>query len=115
VVEVDALGATLTATSLSSTCAANETGATGSTTLTEAMLVLDENQIVPLPASPAPNTTYEGTNADTGDTFTVILNEQVAAAGGITVTAVHIILKGPTATGDIVLAQSQCGVTTAPA
>lgn len=55
---------------------------------------------------------HEGTNADTGATFTVILNEQVAGPGGITVTAVHIVLHGPTATGDILLARSQSGVTT---
>jgi hypothetical protein len=69
---------------------------------------------VPLPSAPAPNTTYEGTNADTGDTFTVILNEQVIGPGGITVTAVHIVLHGPTATGDIFLARSESGVTTGP-
>jgi len=112
VAQVDVLGATLVATSVASTCTANETGATGSATLTGAMLVLGEDRIVDLPTTPAPNTTYEGRNADTGDTFTVVLNEQVAAPGGITVTAVHIILKGPTATGDIVLASSQSTVTT---
>lgn len=112
--DVDVLGFTLTAASVASTSAANETGATGSTTLVDAMLALDENQIVPLPATPAPNTTYEGTNADTGDTFTVILNEQVPRSDGIgiTVTAVHIVLEGPTATGDIFLARSESGVTT---
>lgn len=112
VAEVDALGATLTATSVASTCAANETGATGSTTLEGAMLALNEKQIVSLPATPAPNTTYEGSNASTGDTFTVILNEQVVVKGGISVVAVHIVLHGPMATGDIILASSQCGVTT---
>jgi len=110
--QVDVLGATLTATSVSSTCSANETGATGSASLVEAMLVLDDAHVVPLPATPAPNTTYQGTNASTGDTFTVILNEQVPEAGGITVHAVHLILNGPMATGDIVLASSQSGVTT---
>jgi uncharacterized protein YegP (UPF0339 family) len=112
VAEPDLLGATLTATSVSSTGTANETGATGSTTINGGMLVLDESHIVTLPSTPAPNTTYEGTNADTGDTFTVILNEQVAGPGRITVTAVHIVLHGPTATGDILLARSQSGVTT---
>lgn len=112
VAQVDVLGATLTATSVSSTCSANETGATGSSSLVEAMLVLDDAHVVPLPATPAPNTTYQGTNASTGDTFTVILNEQVPGAGGITVHAVHLILNGPMATGDIVLASSQSGVTT---
>ena len=110
--EVDVLGATLTAASIKSTCAANETGATATTTLDGAMLVLDDEQVLSLATAPAPNTTLQGTNADTGDTFTVILNEQVAAKGGITVTAVHIILNGPTAKGDIFLAQSQCAVTT---
>ena len=114
VADVDLLGETLTATSVSSTCAANETGATGSTTLAGAMLVLGESQIVTLPSTPAPNTTYEGTNADTGDTFTVILNEQVAGADWITVHAVHIVLNGPTATGDIIVASTQAGVTAAP-
>lgn len=113
--EIDVLGATLTAVSVSSTCAANETGATGSATLEDGVLVLDDDRIVSLPSAPAPNTTYEGMNADTGDTFTVILNEQVAPPGGMTVNAVHIILEGPTATGDIVLASSQCSVTTSTA
>lgn len=112
VANVDVLGATLTATSVSSACAANETGATGSATLVGAMLVVDDAHIVPLPQAPAPNTTFEGTNDSTGDTFTVILNEQVAAPGGITVHAVHVVLHGPLATGDIVLASSQSGVTT---
>jgi len=76
------------------------------------MLVLDDEQVLSLATTPAPNTTLKGRNADTGDTFTVILNEQVTAKGGITVTAVHIILNGPTAKGDIYLAQSQCAVTT---
>lgn len=100
---------------MSSTCAANETGATGSSALDGAMLVLDESQVVSLPAAPAPNTTYEGTNADTGDTFTVILNEQAVVESVITVAAVHVILNGPTATGDIVLASAECGVTTSTA
>jgi len=115
VADVNVLGATVTATSVASTCTANETGATGSTTLEGAVLVVDENQIVQLPAAPAPNTTYHGRNADTGDSFTVILNEQVVTADGITVTAVHLILNGPMATGDIVLASSQSGVTVATA
>ncbi len=110
--QVDALGGTLTATSVASSCSANETGATGLTLIAEAMLVVDDEHIVPLPASPAPNTRYEGTNSSTGDTFTVILNEQVPHPGGITVHAVRIILNGPHATGDIVLGSSQCGVTT---
>ncbi len=110
--DVDVLGATLTAKTVGSSSAANETGATGSTTLGEAMLVLDESQVITLPSAPAPNTTFEGTNAGSGDTFTVILNEQVPEAGGITVHAVRIILNGPYATGDIVLGSSQCGVTT---
>ncbi|HVM02889.1 MAG TPA: choice-of-anchor P family protein [Acidimicrobiales bacterium] len=114
VAEIDLLGETLVATSVASTCTANETGATGSTTIDGGMLVLDENQIVPLPAAPAPNTTYQGTNADTGDTFTVILNEQVAGAGMLTVTAVHVVLEGPTATGDILVGRSESGVTTSP-
>jgi hypothetical protein len=110
--QVDALGATLTATSVSSTCSANETGATGAAALVGAMLALDDEHVVTLPATPAPNTTYQGTNASTGDTFTVILNEQVPSAGGLTVNAVHLILNGPMATGDIVVASSQSGVTT---
>lgn len=113
--DVDALGGTLTATSLRSTCTANETGATASTTVTGGMLVLDENRIVALPDTPAPNATYEGVNADTGDTFTVVLNEQTVTADGLQVAAVHVILHGPTATGDIVLASATSGVTAEPA
>lgn len=108
---LDLLGGTLTATSVAGTCTANETGASGSATLTGAMLVLELGNIVALPGKPAPNTSYEGKNSQTGDTFTVVLNEQVATPGGLTVNAVHVILHGPTATGDIVVASTQSGAT----
>jgi hypothetical protein len=110
VATVDALGGTLTATNVSSTCTAGETGVTASTTITGGTLVQSGTQTVPLDSNPAPNTTFNGTNADTGDTFTVVLNEQVTGSNSITVNAAHIILNGPSATGDIIIGQSHCDV-----
>ncbi|MEJ7845942.1 MAG: choice-of-anchor P family protein, partial [Acidimicrobiales bacterium] len=119
VAAVDALGGTLTATDLASTCTATEGGSTASATVAGGDLVVSGTETVALPAEPAPNTVIEGTVTATGDAFTVTLNEQDVVGSSITVTAVRVVLAGPTAVGEIVLAQSRCDMTatmaTAPA
>lgn len=109
--DVKALGATLTAAGASSTCTSATDGSSGATTLTGAKLVLSGTETVALPAAPAPGTRFEGTGPAPGDTYAVILNQQEVGAGSVTVTAVHIVLNGPTAVGDIVLAQTRCATT----
>jgi hypothetical protein len=119
VAAVDALGGTLTATDLASTCTATEGGSTASATVAGGDLVVSGTETVALPAEAAPNTVIEGTVTATGDAFTVTLNEQDVVGSSITVTAVRVVLAGPTAVGEIVLAQSRCDMTatvaTAPA
>ena len=107
----------LTAASVSSSCRASLDGETASTTLTGGVLKIsqganvdspDDDRVVQLPADPAPNTTYEGRIENVGDTFRVVLNEQVRSPGAITVNAVHLYLLGPAAVGELVIGQSRC-------
>jgi hypothetical protein len=107
------------AADISSTCTANEGGASGSTTITGGRFVVQEPDINvdgdevfnDLPANPAPNTQLNGVVPGVGDNYTVVLNEQIASGGGITVNAAHFTLNGPHATGEAILGQSVCGVT----
>ncbi len=108
----------LNATEAASTCRASEAGFTGSTTITSGTLFTkrdvttgDPTTTVDLPASPPPNDTYNGTVDNVGDSFKVVLNEQIVTADAITVNAVHFYLLGPTAVGDLFVGQSVCGLT----
>lgn len=112
----------LTAATAASTCTASATGATGSATFTGAKLRTSEGNPdvdgddteVTIPANPAPNTSFTGKIEAVGDTFRMVLNEQVTSAdGSITVNAAHMYLLGPVAVGELVIGQSRCGVTTA--
>ncbi|MDQ4070977.1 MAG: hypothetical protein M3203_16130 [Actinomycetota bacterium] len=104
---------------VSSTCTASESGVSASTTITNGKLETkyDPNtqlptQVEDVPANPPVNYTRTGTIDHVGDSFRVVYNEQVTEAdGSITVNAVHMYLLGPTAVGDLVIAQSRCGVT----
>ncbi len=114
---VSTLGGTFTAPAVvSSSCSSDTFGSFGSTSLgADAMLVVTPQQTVALPSNPTPNLTFEGTGGN-GDTFTAIFNEQLISTSGvgdssITVNAVHLILHGPQATGNITLAQSHCDST----
>ncbi len=109
-----------TASGISSTCTASESQRTGSTTVNGGTLrtsegdpnVTGDDVIVNIPANPAPNTEYTGTIETVGDNFRYVFNEQVVGAdGSITVNAAHLYLLGPTATGDVIIGQSVCGVT----
>ncbi len=109
-----------TATSISSTCTASETGVSGSTTVVNGTLetsqgnpdVTGDEVIVQVPTNPAPNTTYNGVIESVGDSFQAIFNEQIVNPNGsITVYAYHLRLLGPTAVGDLFVGKSECGVT----
>ena len=111
-----------TASNLASTCTASESGVSGSTTITDGMLMIDSGSdrpghdpvTVPLPTNPAPNTTYEGHLhiGNTTDTFRWVFNEQIVNAdGSLTVNAAHQYLLGPIATGELIIGQVVCGMT----
>ncbi len=111
-----------TADSISSTCTASESGVSGSTLVTNGVLVLQDpnpdvsgekgEQIVNVPTNPAPNTTYSGTVANVNDNFEYLFNEQIVNPdGSITVYAAHLRLLGPTAIGDVFVGKVECGVT----
>jgi hypothetical protein len=111
--------APLTATSVTSTCRASEAGVTASTEVIAGLLVtsvgdpavVGDETTVPIPAAPDPNTFFMGTLAS-GDAFTIVFNELIFEVdGSITVNGVHLSLSGPTAVGDLFIAQSRCGVT----
>jgi hypothetical protein len=105
------------ADAVSSTCTASETGVTASTTITNGILVLttDSNgnpaTTLAVPTNPPVNFTRSGQITNVGDNFTVVYNEQVTSGDSITVNAVHMYLLGPTARGDMVVAQSKCQIT----
>lgn len=109
-----------TASSLSSTCTASESGVSGSTTINNGTLQTSEGNpnvdgdevIVNIPTNPPPNYTVNGQLEGVGDSFQAIFNEQVVNPdGSITVYAYHLRLLGPTAVGDLYVGKSECGVT----
>ena len=64
-----------------------------------------------VPVDPAPGTVMTGTLAHVGDNWRITFNEQTFGADGksITVNAVNLELLGPTAVGNMWIAQSRCG------
>ena len=109
---------TLTASGATSMCSASSSGVSGSATITGGQLQTDDGDgshpavVMPVPANPAPNTSFDGTLRSVGDTFRYILNEQIKNPdGSITVNAAHQIAIGPTAKGDLIIGQVVCGVT----
>jgi hypothetical protein len=106
----NALSDFIVASQIQSTCTSDEGGSTGSTTLTDATFTNDTD-VRQLPTNPAPNETIEGVQPDVNDSFRVVFNEQTVTGSSITVNAVHIYLLGPSAVGEIIIAQSTCGVT----
>lgn len=111
---VDALGGALTASRVTSACVADESGPEASVTIESGRLAVSATETVDLPASPAPGTGLTATTAS-GERFTFVLNEQQTVDGTLVVNAVRVVLEGPTASGEIVLAQTRCGVATATA
>lgn len=110
---------------LFATCTASEGGSTGSVTLEAATLVTSTDpdtgepvETIDLPTNPAPNTTFGGTIDYVGDTFRIVLNEQITEGDTLTVNAVHYYLgqnqEGESvdgeARGEAVFGQTVCGV-----
>ncbi len=102
-----------------SSCTASESGVTGSTTITGGVLqtATDPNTGAPtasedLPVNPPANFERTGTINHVGDSFRIVFNEQVTNPdGSLTVNGAHMYLLGPTAVGELIIAQSVCGVT----
>ena len=103
-----------TATSIRTTSSASQTaGPTGSTSIAGGVLVTradaqgNPTKSEKIPSRPPANYTRKGVNA-VGDKFKAVFNEQKKARDGtITVTGLHLYLLGPTATGEVVVAQCQ--------
>jgi hypothetical protein len=102
-----------------STCTANESGLSGSASFVngkfEAKYDIDTQLpivVKDVPANPPPNYTLDGTLDHVGDSFRVVFNEQILTNDSITVNAAHMYLIGPTAIGDMVVAQSRCAIST---
>jgi hypothetical protein len=124
IVDVNTSGQeSFTATNVASSCTATKGGGIASASITDGTLMTDNGDsthspvTVAVPATPAPNTVFNGVNrlSDTSqDTWQYTFNEQtVNPDGSITVFAGHQHLIGPTAVGDVWIGRSDCGVTTA--
>ncbi|MDP9387534.1 MAG: hypothetical protein M3Q48_06285, partial [Actinomycetota bacterium] len=107
----------LIASGMSSTCRAEEGGVTGSVKVTEGIVETSYNAetqlpatTVDIPADPRPNTVVEGTIDHVGDRFRVVFNEQIVDGDTIIVRAAHMYLLGDVAVGDLIVAQSVCGL-----
>ncbi len=101
-----------TATAVKSTATAAKSGVKGSTTITKGAVVTafdakgNPKTTKAVPAAPKANLTMTGT-INTGDRFKLVFNEQKKGKdGSIAVVAVHLYLLGPTAVGDVVVAES---------
>jgi hypothetical protein len=108
-----------TATSMSASCTATETGHTAVVTINGGRVEVDEGDpdvagdetFVNVPTNPPVNHTIPGFIAAVGDSFDYVFNEQVLNPdGSITVSAGHQKLIGPTAVGDLYTARVTCGV-----
>ncbi len=101
-----------------STCTASESGVSGSTTIAGGVVETrydpDTEEPVatePVPGTPTPNLEITGTLDHVGDSFRIVFNEQITNPdGSLTVNGAHLFLLGPTAVGDVIIAQSVCGV-----
>lgn len=114
---------------MTSTCSATETNSAtgapavrGATTITNGALGLTTDPygspaaLEPVPSNPHPNDgPHHGVLTNIGDSYDVFYNEQdTSVPGTITVTAIHMRMLGPTAVGDLFIAQSSCGIRSAP-
>lgn len=107
---------TFTADQVSSKCTATATATTGTATITNGVVVTstdangDPTSTVTVPNPTPKNYTVTGSIDNVGDTFKIVFNEQVKVGSTvITVDGAHMYLLGPTAVGDMVIAQSKCG------
>ena len=99
-----------------STCTASKRGVKGATTITRGHVVTatdadgNPTTVEKVPTRPPVDYTLKG-KIPTGDKFKAVFNEQKKKKDGtITVNAVHLYLLGPTAKGDVVIAQSSARV-----
>ncbi len=107
----------ITADRIRSTCTASAAGLTGSTRVVNGQVVVSEGDpevegdetTVNVPLNPSPNTEYTGTIESVGDSFRVVFNEQIVTTDSIIVNGMHLYLLGPTAVGEAIVAQSNCG------
>jgi hypothetical protein len=104
-----------TASLISSTCTATQSGVSASTTVNGGSVILADDpnsgnptNTVNIATNPAPNTSFDGVINTVGDHFRIVFNEQQASAGSMTVNAMHLYLLGPTAVGDLFVGQSRC-------
>ncbi|MGH9177882.1 MAG: hypothetical protein ACRD0N_04935 [Acidimicrobiales bacterium] len=102
---------------MTSTCRADESGVTGSATITEGIVetsydveTQEPKTKVEVPAKPAPNTAFEGMLDHIGDRFRIVYNEQVVEGDTIIVRAAHMYLLGDIAVGDMIVGQTVCGL-----
>ena len=108
----------LIADEVHSTCTATESGVTGTTTIVGGVLVTSTDAdgkpltTEAIPVEPDVNYTRTGTINDVGDTYRIVLNEQLEdpVTGALTVNAAHLYLLGPTAEGEVIIGSSTCGV-----
>lgn len=118
-----------TVTTLSATCTADESGATGSTTVTGGRVPTDDPNrntegdevYTDVPANPPANFELNGLVPSVAtDYYRVVFNEQVVSGNTITVRAAHFYLGenpapidqgGPVATGEIIVGEVTCGAT----
>ena len=114
-------GGPFTATSVTATCTANQTGTAGSVSIVNGSVVTSTDSsgnpltTIAVPGSPPANSTISGTINSTGGGFTWVFNEQTTNQdGSLTINAAHEILgatgTGP-AKGDLIIGQVVCGAT----
>ncbi|HEX2699595.1 MAG TPA: Ig-like domain-containing protein, partial [Acidimicrobiales bacterium] len=103
---------------LVATCTATTAGSSGTMRATNVVVetkydpdTQEPVEVHPVPASPPPGYTVEGTIDHVGDSFRIVFNEQVASAGGAlrSVNAAHMYLLGPIAVGEVVIGHTECG------
>jgi len=106
---------TFLADDVSSRCVATNSGSSGTTTITNGVVVTatdaegNPTETVNVPTSPPKNFTVRG-RTNNGERFRIVFNQQMVAEDGTrTVNAVHQYLLGPIAVGDLVIAQTTCG------
>ncbi len=105
-----------TAGSVKSTASAAKSGVKGLVAVANGVVVTatdaagNPKKTKAVPAKPAANLAISGKNA-IGDAFKVVFNEQTKATDGtITVVGAHLYLLGPTAAGEVVIAECHARV-----
>lgn len=101
-----------TADEVSSECVADEEGFETAVTILNGVVEGVAGGAVDVPENPEPGTSYEGVVAGVNDNFRIVFHEVVEDddTDTVTVNAVHMYLLGPTATGDLIIGQSVCGI-----